>query len=249
MNNFPISDFHSLSALDINLNHQVVDFNAFLLDGLNRNTLTTIRNSFNSGMLVRINGMSYLKATGLSQLLRTGNSGAHNIYVQQGIQGYVSPSTTYSIDNEMYISGSDFCGILDARINSTYGKTNLYLRYVRSIYQSIMSLPIVSDFRVSFIHEINTRRNDLKLQRISLKNITCCEFSGVFYSSKSQVQFAHIESVTSSPMNALNIENGVIILNEIHAELTRLGIHDFAGMYDFCQARSYLTTWADNYNL
>ncbi|WP_272670964.1 hypothetical protein [Providencia sp. PROV147] len=249
MSNFPVANFHKLNTLDIDMNNQVIDFNPVLLDRLNCNTLTAIRNAFDRAALIWINGMCYLEAREIKHLLRTGNSGAHNIYIQQGIQGYVSSSETYNIDNKAYISGPDFSGILDARINSTFGKTHLYLRYVRSLYQAIMSSSVVGDLRVSFMSEINDKRSELKSRRILLKGIRSCEFSGRVFSSESEVQFAHVESVTSSPLQALNIENGVIILMSIHAELTRLGIHDFAGMYDFCINNSYSTVWADNYNL
>ncbi|HIH8979757.1 TPA: hypothetical protein ACYUTM_004918 [Serratia marcescens] len=247
--NFPSSNFYTLTALDINMHQHTIEFNPALLDCLSSRTLTGIKNSFERSILVWRNGLCYIKISELKNLLRTSNSGAHNVYVRQGIDGYVSPSNSYEIDNELYISGPDFSGILDFRINSSYGNTHLYLKYVRTIYQSISALSVITELRTSFIHQINSQRNQLKTQRINSNNISQCEFSGYVFSNLSEVQFAHIESVTTSPLLALDINNGVIICNHIHAELTRDGIHDFAGMYDFCIANDYSTLWADNYAL
>ncbi|OPB21768.1 hypothetical protein [Pseudomonas fluorescens] len=247
--NFPSTNFYTLGDLDYNVRQQAFEFNSALLDLLSTRTLSTIKNAFNRGVLVWQNGLCYIKVSELSHLLRTGNSGAHNYFWQQGIEGYVSPSLPHSIDGDIYISGPDFCGLLDARISSSFGVSNLYLRYVRAVYQAITTSTILVDLRVAFLDNIDGKRNQLKDQRVTRYGITCCEFSGIAFLKLSEVQFAHVESVTTSPLQALNIDNGVVILREIHAELTRLGVHDFAGMYDYCQQNSYSTEWADYYEL
>ncbi|EIX9713468.1 hypothetical protein ABLU85_19015 [Klebsiella sp. GG_Kp154] len=247
--NFPSSNFYTLTALDINMHQHTIEFNPALLDRLSSRTLTGIRNSFERSILVWENGLCYFKISELNNLLRTSNSGAHNVYVRQGVNGYVSPSNSYEIDNELYISGPDFSSLLDFRINSSYGDTHLYLKYVRTVYQSISALSVLNELRTSFVRQIDSQRNQLKTQRIISNNIRQCEFSGHVFSHLSEVQFAHIESVTTSPLLALNINNGVIICNHIHANLTREGIHDFAGMYEFCRTHNYSTLWADNYVL
>lgn len=250
MNRFlPSTNFYTLSDLDINIRTQAINFSSHLLDKLSSRTLTSIRNAFSRALLVWQNGICYIKVSELSHLLRTGNSGAHNVIWQDGIDGYVSPSRGYDIDGNIYITGSDFCGILDARIASTYGLRNIYLRYIRSLYQEITSLTAFNDLRVSFVENIEQKRNNLKQQRISTYGINRCEFTGENFNNTNEVQFAHIESVSTSPLNALNINNGVIIFTYIHADLTRRGIHDFAGMYDYCLEQNYNTSWADNFEI
>ncbi|MEZ8619154.1 hypothetical protein AB6D33_25245 [Vibrio splendidus] len=76
---------------------------------------------------------------------------------------------------------------------------------------------------------------------------TYCEFTGTYFSDSSDVEFAHIDSVATAPLRANDIHNGVIILKEIHTELTKRFIHDFEGMYDFCKDMGYYTDWADDF--
>lgn len=189
----------------------------------------------------------YIKISELSNLLRTGNSGADNYMWQYGISGYSSPSIPHTLGNDICITGPDFFGLLDARIQLTVGRINIYLKYVRALYLAITVLPIFNDLRSAFVGDIDNQRSQLKEQRISKYDIRQCEFTGRTFNSSSEVQFAHVDSVATSPLQALNINNGVIIFKCIHAELTKLGIHDFAGMYDYCQRNSYSTVWAENY--
>ncbi|WP_432224563.1 hypothetical protein [Enterobacter wuhouensis] len=247
--NFPSTLFCTLAELDINAKTQVINMNSALIATLSTKHLTTIKNAFTRAILVWQNGMFYVKISELNHLLRTGNSGVDNYLWQHGMQGYTSASTPYTINNEIYISGSDFCALLDARIQTSIAKVNLYLRYVRALYQELTSNNIISDLRTTFHTEINQLRSTLKNERIQAKGITHCEFSNTLITNSNQVQFAHIDSVATAPLKALHIENGVIILSTIHQLLTSQGILDFEGMYDFCKENNYSTTWADNYPL
>ena len=60
-----------------------------------------------------------------------------------------------------------------------------------------------------------------------------CEFSGVPFTSRSEVEFTLIESLATQPLLAQDTNNVVIIMLSIHRELTNQGIHDFKGMYNF----------------
>jgi hypothetical protein len=241
--NFPSTNFYTLEDLDVNLKKQIIDFNIKVLDNLNASTLTTIRNAFSRAMRVYPNGACFIHIVELANLLRTG-TGAHSVLWQHGLEGYVSPSQQYNIGDDIYISGPDFCSLLDARLMVTSGTNNLYLKYVRSIYQAITSSSQIANLRTIFVENINSRRSNLKRERISAYSIKECEFSGEAIQNLDEVVFAHIESVATSPLRALDIRNGVIILKEIHDELTNLQIHDFAGMYDFCKSRNLNTSWA-----
>ncbi|MEQ9970322.1 hypothetical protein ABRP72_14220 [Pectobacterium carotovorum] len=247
--NFPSNNFSTLAELDIDTRNQVIAMNSALIATLSSSHLTQIKNSFTRAVLVWQNGMFYIKITELNNLLRTGNSGVDNYLWQHGMQGYTSPSTSYTINNQIYISGSDFCALLDARIQTSFARVNLYLRYVRALYQELSSQSIISDLRTAFHMQINQSRNNLKSARIREKGITHCEFTNTIITDFNQVQFAHIDSVATAPLKALNIENGVIIFTRIHQSLTDQHIHDFEGMYDFCVTNNYSTIWADNYPL
>lgn len=243
--NFPSTHFYTLSDLDVNLKNQLIDFNNKVLSNLNTATLSTIRNAFFRAMRVYPNGASFVHVTELANLLRTGN-GAHNILWQHGLAGYASPSQQYNIGDDIYISGPDFCSLLDARLMVTSGTQNLYLKYVRSIYQAITSSSQITNLRTIFVENMISRRSALKHERISKYLITKCEFSGEPILNSDKVVFAHIDSVATAPLRALDIRNGVIILKKIHDRLTNLQIHDFAGMYDFCISNNFDTTWAYN---
>lgn len=132
--NLPSNNFYTLADLEINLRNELIEYNNALLNLLNSRTLSAIKNAFNRSVLVLQNGLCYVNVSELNNLLRTSNSGAANYYWQQGIPGIVSPSAPRTLTGNIYISGSDFFGLLDARIQLTTGTTNLYLKYVRAIY-------------------------------------------------------------------------------------------------------------------
>lgn len=71
--------------------------------------------------------------------------------------------------------------------------------------------------------------------RISMK-------SGI---TKEYLSIAFNLSVVTNPFKALDLNNGVIILKSIHANLTRQNIHTFEQLYRFCKDNHYSLDWAD----
>lgn len=211
---------------------------------LNRGDIIGIANSFYKNTKISGNGVPYIKIKGLAMILRTGNSGAERILVDQGMSLIISNSPIVDIGGEEYISGPSLVGLIHARINNSLGKTKQYLDVAYNFYTRVLNNPAVRDLKESFIKEIEQKRNSLKIERIKKYNITRCEFSGAIYVDCSVVQFAHIDSVVSAPHKALDIDNGVIILGRIHLEMTKLQIHDFDGMYEFCVKNKYSLAWA-----
>ncbi|MGF1903405.1 hypothetical protein [Aliivibrio sifiae] len=211
---------------------------------LNKKDIVGIANAFYRNTKIGANGIPYIRIKGLAQILRTANSGAERVLVDQGVVNVFSNSPVVSIDREEYISGPSLVGLIHTRINHSLGKTKQYLEVAYQFYISVLNSPPVRDLKERYIKDIESKRSSLKMLRIKEHNITRCEFSGVEYVSTGVVQFAHIDSVISAPHKALDIENGVIILGRIHLELTKLQIHDFDGMYDFCKERNYSLSWA-----
>jgi len=243
----PSTRVYSLSDLDVDMHTQIVDFNNALLNGLHPPTLTQIKNAFNAAFIVNQSGQIFVKISLLNRLLRTGSSGADNYMWQHGINGYVSPSKPYELDGDLCIAGADFLSLVEARIYTTAGKANHYLKYVRALYFALNSLTIFHDLRTAFTQNIENLRSQLKRQRIQRYAIISCEFTGIPFQSQSDVEFAHVDSVVTAPNQATNVDNGVIVFSDIHSELTRLNIHNFAGMYEFCVDRGHSTDWADRY--
>ncbi|HBC3413546.1 hypothetical protein P3647_10860 [Vibrio parahaemolyticus] len=243
----PSNERYTLNDLGINPKKLTIEMNDAIVRTLTASTLTTIRNAFVRGALITENGWPYIDVSQLKHLLRTSNSGAESPLWQNGIDGLVSPSLPFTVEKKIYITGSDFIALLDARIRLSTGQTKLYLRYARDIYNSILSADPIQDLSASFNSRIDQDRSGLKKRRIDYYQITFCEFTGSSFTSYIDVEFAHIDSVATAPLRANDIHNGVIILKEIHAELTRRNIHDFEGMYDFCEEMGYYTDWADDF--
>ncbi|GBC62612.1 hypothetical protein DENIS_3584 [Desulfonema ishimotonii] len=242
-NNLPSVIYHQLSDL---IDRPELDHiaNAATI-ALNQGHMTGIVNAFFVNTKICVNGVPYIKISGLSNILRTGNSGAERPLIYQGMPGILSPSEIIEINGKEHISGPTLRAIIDARIAFAGGRTKLYLQVAMQAYERIINLSQVRDLKEVFLDDIRNNRPLLKSQRIAEYNITQCEFSGATFTGKSEVEFAHIESVVTQPMRALDINNGVIILKNIHRELTNQGIHDFGGMYNFCKNNGYSTRWAD----
>lgn len=213
---------------------------------LNSGDITKIVNAFFVNTKVCVNGIPYIKINGLSNILRTGNSGAERPLIHQGVPGILSAAEIVEIDGEEHVSGPSLTALIETRQLLKTGRTKEYLSIAMQSYHRILNLAVVRDLKDMFLEDIRTKRPLLKTQRIAEFSISCCEFTGAVFNNKSAVEFAHIESVVSNPKLALDVNNGVIIMKKIHGELTKLGILDFAGMYRYCQEQGYSTSWADN---
>lgn len=211
---------------------------------LDRGHIASIINAFFQNTKICVNGIPYIKVKGLSSILRTGGSKAERPLIYQGMAGVFSPSIIIQIGGEDHVSGPSLVAALHARMHFNSGKTYQYLIYASEIYRRIINLAQVRDFKDMFLANINECRPQLKRERIEKHGISCCEFSGTQFTSLDGVEFAHIDSVATNPSQALNINNGVIILRQIHADLTRNHIHDLAGMYQYCINNNYSTEWA-----
>ncbi|MBB1202658.1 hypothetical protein EGM70_20470 [Enterobacteriaceae bacterium 89] len=247
MTNLPSTNVYSISDLNINLDKRTVGLSAFVIDRLYARTLNGIITALKAGIIINSNGALFINISYLHTLLRT-NPGAANTIWQDGIPGYVSGVDSRNIQGDLYITGSDFIGLLDARLQTAIGQSKIYLQFIQAAYSTISTHPQISDVRTAFIKTIDRMRSTLKKKKIQDKNITCCEFTGFEFERDSQVEFAHINSIITDPENALNINNGVIIMKKIHAVLTQLQVQNFSGMYEFCQKNDYSTAWAEDYS-
>ncbi|WP_175948380.1 hypothetical protein [Burkholderia pyrrocinia] len=241
--NLPAVVYHSLNQLTQRNELELVIQGTF--SALSATHISAIVNAFFVSTKICVNGIPYIAIGSLSVILRTGNSGAERPLVYQGVRGVVSAAEIIEIDGVEHISGPTLRSLIDMRMLQTDGRTKAYLQVAMQSYDRIINLSQVRDLKELFLDDIRNNRPLLKTQRIGELNISCCEFTGTPFFSQQQVEFAHIESVVTNPMLALDINNGVIILKEIHRELTRLDIHDYDGMYTFCQSRGYSTAWSD----
>lgn len=190
------------------------------------------------------NGIPFIKVQGISILLRTSNSGLERVLIYKGITNILPRSSIVQIDGYDYISGHSFISILDSRMTNKRGKTREYLQIAWDLYYKIINSSQIRDLKDIFIENIEKNRSLLKQKRIKNKNITHCEFTDIVINDFTKVQFAHLDSIVYNPYKALDIENGVIIFSEIHAHMTRLGIHTYEETFEYCESKGYLLDWA-----
>ena len=249
--NNPVIRYDSLSNFGITSNelHQQHNLAQAILNELDTRTLTTIRNAFMDSFFFSSAGEIFISQDKLMHLLRTGNSGAETSMVRYGLGRQVSPSTTHDINGVNCISGFDFKNLLDARCHlaSLKGyRQSHYLRYVSHLLNYLLEHKTIRDHANLFFEQVDRFRPQLKRTRIEQFNIQHCEFTGTEFIDKSKVEFAHINSVITNPHQAIDINNGVIILKEIHQDMTLKHIHTFEQMYEYCQEKNFLTDWADS---
>lgn len=218
-----------------------------IFERLSKNHLKSIENAFLQNTKISSNGIIYIRIKGLANILRTSSRGVASTLIYNGVEGVLSSAALISIEGEEYISGPSLIGFLDYRIKTVPVKQQLYLTYSKNIYDYINGIKEIANLAAIYTQEIDDNRKFLKRKKISEYNISCCEFTGKKFSSISEVDFAHIESVVTSPHLALNLDNGVIIFKDIHSELTRLEIVTFEGMYEYCCEKDYKLDWADSF--
>ncbi|WHP63924.1 hypothetical protein [Vibrio harveyi] len=221
-----------------------------ILQQLNKGTLTRIKRSFESSVLISSFGELLINVNKLDQLFRTGNSGAESVFVRKGIGKSVSPSKMINVESNYYISVFDFESILSNRIDSSSfvgGKKYQYLCYVKMLLEYLKEHRVYRDVRNLYFSQVEEHRPRLKKERYNMLERKFCEFSGERISNLSDYEFAHIQSVVTNPRNALNVYNGVLIHKDIHRKLTSNQVHDFEGMYEYCERFGFSLIWAEEY--
>lgn len=244
-NNSLSTNVYSLHDLQATLTDGDIELHESVFIQLDRNTITSIINAINRSV-VHSYGIIYIDMSSLHTLLRTNGRGSANYYVNRGIEYISSPVRMINHNDRMYITGPDFLSLVQARITYSSGRQKIYLKLIRSLFIKLSDHANIEQLVDLRRERIDLERNRLKHQRIDIGRITQCEFTGIVFTSRNQVDFAHIESVDTNPFRSLDVNNGVIILKEIHRELTNLGIQDFAGMLQFCENNSYSIQWAEN---
>jgi hypothetical protein len=250
--NNPLSiRYNTLSAFDITSKelHKQHELAEVILDELDTRTLTTIRNAFMETFFISTAGEIFISLDKLMHLLRTSNSGAEKSMVRYGLGRQVSPSATHNINGVTCISVFDFKNLLDAKYHfaSLKGyRQSQYLRYVSQLLNYLLEHKTIREHANLFLERVENYRPQLKSDKIDQFNIQHCEFTNTRFADKSKVEFAHINSVITNPHQAIDINNGVIILKEIHRDMTQKHIHTFEGMYEYCLENGYITDWADS---
>ncbi|EGQ7683783.1 hypothetical protein IZS58_004737 [Vibrio parahaemolyticus] len=241
MNNLTIR-YYDLSELSDPFS--IDDVSNATIDQLDKGNVESIANALYANTKVCVNGVPFIKVKGIADIIRTGNSGLERALIYQGLPGFLPRSEIVSIDGFDHISGHSLVAILDSRISNRSGKTKQYLIIALKLYNRVLNSGAVRDLKEMFLEEIEQKRSTLKQERIREYDIDKCEFTNQPIFDYSTVQFAHIDSVVYNPSRALDIDNGVIIFREIHADMTRRGINTYEETYDYCEEMGYDLSWA-----
>ncbi len=242
-NNLPAIVYKQLSEI---IEKQEIDHFLYLAnEALNHAHIQAIVNAFHKNTVIASNGVPYIKVQGLASILRTGASGAHRSLVYQGIPNVAGAPPVIEIEAHEYISGPELIKLIESRILTVKVKTKIYLGFAIDIYHKIIENSRVRDIRDLFREELTEKRPLLKKMRIDQYNISVCELSNTPFNYLNEVEFSHIESVVVNPFRALDIDNGLIVLVDIHKKITKENIHDAGGLYTFCERNSLNTTWID----
>lgn len=233
--NPPAIRYSSLNELNFeNQDLDNVKIAGMILQQLNQGTLTRIKNALENSVLISSFGELLISVDKLNDLFRTGNSGAESMFVRKGIGNSVSPSIMLNIENSFYISVFDFEAILSHRIDSASmygGKKYQYLCYVKRLLEYLKNHSVYVDVRNLYLSQVDEYRPQLKIERYNLLQNKCCEFSKFRIDNLHNFEFAHIQSVVTNPRQ----------------ELTRNQVHDFEGMYEFCEINNFDLEWAEQY--
>lgn len=242
MNNLTVR-YYDLS--DLSDPFSIDDISNATITQLDRGNVESIAKALYVNTKICVNGVPFIKVKGIADIIRTNNSGLERALIYQGLPGFLPRSEIVSIDGLDHISGHSLVAILDSRISTRTGKTKQYLNIALNLYRRILDSGAVRDLKEMFLEEIESKRSTLKSDRIRTYNIKKCEFTGNIITDYSKVQFAHIDSVVYNPSRALDINNGVIILREIHSDMTRRGINTYEETYSYCEENGYNLDWAN----
>lgn len=219
----------------------------FADEALHKNHIQAIINAFFNNMVIASNGLPYIKIEGLGTILRTGNSGAHRSLVYQGVPNVIGAPPVIEVNGYDYISGYELIKLIEYRKDfSNNIKTKRYLEFAQEIFNKVLDLKQVRQSKELFLNEIREKRPLLKKARIEEYFIYYCELTDKKFYDSSEVEFSHIESVVLNPFKALDIDNGLIVLKEIHKKITLLKINTAEELYAFCIKNGYKTNWIDD---
>ncbi|OON97909.1 MAG: hypothetical protein ATN36_02210 [Epulopiscium sp. Nele67-Bin005] len=208
---------------------------------LYKGTLTSIQNQIKDHTFYDDKrNVFYFRIQGVHKILRT-KDGISRIWIYQGIENIISESNPITIMDNEYISFYDLLRLFEFKRLHTKGKTRLYVLYAKTLIEALNDLTYVENLRLCL-----EDTSKLKAKKIKEENITSCQFSGKVFTTPKEVEFAHINSKAAYPFLALELNNGVIILKEIHKEITKLNLNTIDELYNFCKKNNYNTDWIYN---
>ncbi|MGL4991486.1 MAG: hypothetical protein ACRCYE_14570 [Sarcina sp.] len=206
-----------------------------LFNGGSKRTFTQIRNACNEVLGDKF-GNVYIKTSYLDVILRTKK------FVVNEILFNMPDDEKVYCDGETYVKYGHIMKLISERLQCVgSSKTREYLLLVEEFLLNIRDSEKLLTFRNQIESDYKSEINRLKGKRKRKYNLIYDELTGEKLRWGSQ--FSHIRAKSAYPAVALNIENGLIVNKEIHAEITKRGIANEEDLLVLCKKNRWNTSW------
>ena len=212
-----------------------------LEEGQYKNTITAIRNAWNSSTYLDNSGKAWVDTENLHSILRTNKSNARYIVAS------IPDENKINCNNKMFIKGYEIVKLIDKLIQECgAGTKGDYLRYSEKNYSSIWDCDKGKILRAEAENRLVEARKKLKKKRLKGCKIRKDELTGESLDIKNS-DFSHIRSYSLYPHLSDNINNGLIVNKSTHKIITGENINDEEELYDLCHKMGWNTNWYDKY--
>lgn len=202
--------------------------------------ITAIRSAWDKFSFIDCYGRIWINSDGCHTILRTTRDNA--LY----LVGRLSDSEKFNANAMIFIKGPAICKILDEFCYSagSLSREN-YIRYSQCVYEAIKHSSKARELRAQNYERIRSQICGLKSKRIKQFNISNDELTGDLLFENAQ--FSHIRSVAAFPELSMQVNNGLIINQSTHEQITGLGISDEIELQEFCQRNGWSIDWLHPY--
>lgn len=208
---------------------------------LDERTITAIKNAWNNFSIIDQYGRIWINSEGVHIVLRTTKDNAS--YLIAGLPN----DQRFHNGNNLFIKGESICYLLDSNIqNARSILRENYIKYSQLLYIAIRDCSRARELRAERYEYLRKVIKTLKLKRINLYSITKDELTGDNLHA-STAEFSHIRSVALFPHLASFVENGLILNNRTHKEITSNSINDERELFQLCNHKGWNTDWYHRY--
>ncbi|MGL5067346.1 MAG: hypothetical protein ACRC6T_05885 [Sarcina sp.] len=208
--------------------------------GTSKNTIKAIENSYNQCCFLDKRGVIWFDAQRLDGILRTTKGAARYMLsdIPDNLKLFVATKT--------YVRGYEVGKLIDIRIQATGTKSKKeYLKYSEGLYKAIRDCNTSFFIRASAELELKMSRKGLKNKRVKKYKTKLDELTGEKLRMGSE--FSHIRAYVLFTEYADDIENGLIVNKDTHAEITAKNINDEDELLALCKENKWKTDWYERF--
>lgn len=207
---------------------------------LTERTLTSIHNAWTASAAIDQYGSVWVAASRLHTILRTTKSNARYYLDYE-----VASEHKKTIDEEIYIAGTEIARLLDKRIqNAGSISKEEYTRFSEDYYGKIRDSKEARLIRAARYERMSTYRGELKRIRVAQMSIKYDELTN---DSLKHSQFSHIRSFAIHYELADKIWNGLVVNRPTHQIITSAEVNDEDQLLQLCRQYNWNTNWYDTF--